>query len=318
VFGSPDFTAVLVLAGLFVAVLLALLSYQRPGRDYVTLGWGLLVLTTAVALLLGAFGQPGLGTAFVLLIVLAAVMAVLLTFQNRAWAHAVWWIGVGLFVLSLPLLAVNRGDLALFCLIAGPGLLMLVAIFYPEVPARYSRLGVTDAPPELTVAELATERRRYTRLAGGITLVSILGVWLYGGVPKAPVTTVQAQPVTFDPVQAQKGAELFQQYGCVACHSTNGQPGVGPTLKDVYNHAVRFDDGTVILADEAYIRSCITQTKTKVVNGFPAGVMKNAIGPRLPEISLPVNLTPLVEYVKSLAAPGGGVAPPATPATGAG
>ena len=157
-FGSPDFTAVIVLLGLFGAVLLALLSYQRPGRGYITLGWGLLVLATSVALLLGAFGTPGLGPAVVLLIVLLATMALLMTYQNRAWAHAVFWIGVLLFVLALPFLTANRGDLALFCLIAGPGLLMLVATLFPEVPASYSRLGVTDAPEDLTPDELATER----------------------------------------------------------------------------------------------------------------------------------------------------------------
>ena len=221
-FGSPDFSAVLVLLGLFGAVLLALLSYQRPGRGLVTLGWGLLVLATAVALLLGAFGRPGVGPAIVLLLVLVAVMALLLTYQNPAWAHVVFWIGVLLFLLALPFLTVNRGDLALFCLIAGPGLLMLVAVLFPEVPARYSRLGVTDAPEALSAAELSTERQRYTRLATGITLVSIAGVWLFGGVPRAPVGTVEAQPVTFDAALAARGAPLFTEYGCNACHSVTG------------------------------------------------------------------------------------------------
>ena len=44
-----------------------------------------------------------------------------MTYQNRAWAHVVFWIGVLLFVLALPFLTFNRGDLALFCLIAGAG-----------------------------------------------------------------------------------------------------------------------------------------------------------------------------------------------------
>jgi cytochrome c oxidase subunit 2 len=297
---------VVVLVGLFAAVLLALLSYQRPGRGYVTAGWGLLVLATSVALLFGAFGQPGVGSGIVLLLVLAAVMALLLTYQNRVWAHAVFWIGVLLFLLAPVFLTFNRGDLALFGFIAGPGLLMLVAVFFPEVPASYSRLGVTDAPAELTAEELSTERRRYTRLATGITLASIAGVWLFGGVPKAPVGTVQAQPVTYDPALAARGQPLFTQFGCNACHSTTGAAGVGPTLQNVYNHPVRLNDGTVILADEAYVRESIQQPNARVVNGFTSGTMLSAIGPRLPEITQPENLNALVEYIKSLAAGGGG------------
>jgi cytochrome c551/c552 len=309
VFGSPDFTAVIVLLGLFGAVLLALLSYQRPGRGYITLGWGLLVLATSVALLLGAFGTPGLGPAVVLLIVLLSTMALLMTYQNRAWAHVVFWIGVLLFVLALPFLTANRGDLALFCLIAGPGLLMLVATLFPEVPASYSRLGVTDAPEALTSDELATERARYTRLATGITLASIVGVWLFGGVPRAPVGTVQAQPVTYDPVLAARGAVLFQEFGCQACHSVTGAPGLGPTMQNVYNHPVRLSDGSVILADEAFIRESILSPNAKVVNGYTANTMLTAVQAQLPVISQPENLNPLVEYIKSLAAGGAGGAP---------
>ena len=98
------------------------------------------------------------------------------------------------------------------------------------------------------------ERQRYTRLATGITLASIAGVWLFGGVPRAPVGTVQAQPVTYDPALAARGAVLFQEFGCQACHSVNGAPGVGPTMQNVYNHPVRLTDGSVILADEAFVR----------------------------------------------------------------
>jgi cytochrome c oxidase subunit 2 len=314
VFGSPDFSAVLVLLGLFAAVLLALLSYQRPGRGLVTLGWGLLVLATAVALLLGAFGRPGLGPGLVMLLMLAALMALLLTYQNPAWAHAIFWIGVLTFLLALPFLTFNRGDLALFCLIAGPGLLMLVAVLFPEVPARYARLGVTDAPEALTPAELSIERQRYTRLATGITLVSIAGVWLFGGVPKAPAGTVQAQPVTFDAALAARGQPLFTEYGCNACHSVNGTAGVGPSLQNVYNHPVRLNDGSVVLADEAYIRRSILEPNAQIVNGFTSGTMLSAIQGRLPEISQPANLNPLVEYIKSLAA--GPAAAGASPAAG--
>ncbi|MDQ3699827.1 MAG: cytochrome c [Chloroflexota bacterium] len=299
-FGSPDFTAVLVLVGLFAAVLLALLSYHTPRRDYVNIGLGILILATSLALLIGAFGTPSVATALVLVVVFFAIMAMLMTYQNRAWAHTVWWIGVTLFLLSLPLLAVGRGDLAVFALIAGPGLLMLVATLFPEVPARYSRIGVTDAPPQVTSEEIAVEPRRYTRLAGGITLAAIAGVWLFGGVPRAPVEAQAIGPVTFDERLAQQGAVLFQEYGCVACHSVTGQAGLGPTLQGAAYRTRRLADGTVQAPTEEYLRQSIAQPNDSVVNGFASGVMLTAVGPRLPEITQPSNLDALINYIKSL------------------
>ncbi len=301
-FGSPDFTAVLVLVGLFVAVLLALLSYHTPRRDYVNTGLGILILATSLALILGAFGTPSVATALVLLIVFVTIIALLLTYQSPAWAHAVWWIGVALFFLALPMLAVGRGDLAVFSLIAGPGLLMLVATMFPEVPARYSRIGVTDAPPEVTAEEIAIERRRYTRLAGGVTLAAIAGVWLFGGVPRAPVSEAQAiGPVTFDERLAQQGAQLFQEYGCVACHSVTGQAGVGPSIRGAAHRTRRLTDGTVQPPTDEYLRESIAQPNAKVVNGFASGVMLSAVSPRLPEITQPSNMDALINYIKSLA-----------------
>ena len=108
---------------------------------------------------------------------------------------------------------------------------------------------------------------------------------------------MQALPVTYDPALAARGAVLFQEFGCQACHSVNGAPGVGPTMQNVYNHPVRLTDGSVILADEAFIRESILNPNAKVVNGFTANIMLTAVQARLPEISQPENLNALVEYI---------------------
>jgi cytochrome c oxidase subunit 2 len=226
-------------------------------------------------------------------------MMVLLTYQDRQWAHAVWWTGVLLFLLSLPLVGAGRADLALLALITGPGLLMLVATAHPEIPAQYSRLGATTAPAPPTAQDLATERRRYTRLAAGITLVSLAGVWLGGGVPQAPVTEASG-PIQVDEALAGQGRELFSKYGCATCHSVTGQAGVGPSLKGLAGRRERLDDGTQVVATEAYITESIREPDAKTVAGFGKGVMANALAANLPEIRQPNNLKALVEYVKSL------------------
>lgn len=300
-FGTPDVATALVLMALLGALLLGLVSYHSAGGGYVNWGIGALILATSVALLSRAVTQPGASTGLVLLLVFLTVMMALLTFHSRRWGHAVWWIGVLLFLLTLPLLATGRGDLALFGLIAGPGLLMFVALVQPEIPAQYARLGATDAGPVITEQELTTEQHRYTRLAGAITVLSLAGIWLGGGVPRGPVTEASASgPVVVDEALAGQGRELFSKYGCVACHSITGQAGAGPSLKAIYNRKERMEDGTELVANEAYLRESIVQPDTKTVNGYAKGVMAGAISPNLPEIRQPSNLNALVEYVKSL------------------
>ncbi|HEX2034168.1 MAG TPA: cytochrome c [Chloroflexota bacterium] len=299
--GQPNVLTALVLVGLFAAILLGLLSYHSPRRSYVDAGLGVLIVAASVALLLSSLGQPNAMTAVVLFLVFFALMSVLLIYQSRGWAHVAWWVGVLLFLLALPFLAAGRGDLAVFSFIAGPGLLMLVASLTPEVPARYARLGVTDAPPELTQEELSYERRRYTRLAGGLTVVAVLGVFLFG-VPQAPVSEVQAVgPVVFDQQLADRGAQLFTDFGCVTCHSVNGQSGVGPTLQGAAHRTRRLTDGTVQAPTDEYILQSIRDPNAKVVQGFSSGVMLAGISPRLAEITQPDNLNALLNYIKSIA-----------------
>lgn len=298
-FGSPDLATALVLIALSAFILLALLSYHAPGRNYTSWGIGILVTATCLALLTHSLSRPGLSQALVLLLVTVGVMMVLLTYHSRRWAHGVWWLGVLLFFLSLPLLGAGRGDLALLALIGGPGLLMVVASLQPDVPATYARLGSPDATP-LTASDLRDERHRYTRLAGTITVATLAGVWLFGGVPQGEVVEA-APPFTVDEAAAARGAELFREYGCMACHSvTSAAPGTGPGLLGLYGKRERLNNGTTVLATEEYIRESIVSPDAKIVNGFSSGVMSAAIAPRASDIQQASNLRALVHYIISL------------------
>src|SRR3989304_3842212 len=53
---------------------------------------------------------------------------------------------------------------------------------------------------------------------------------------------------------AQCGQRWAETYGCVACHSLNGDEGVGPTWLGLFGHEVPLTDGGPVIADEAYLQ----------------------------------------------------------------
>lgn len=68
------------------------------------------------------------------------------------------------------------------------------------------------------------------------------------------------------------GAKLFQDKGCIACHSVDGSPKVGPTLKGVFGRRLTVTTGgreREITADEAYLRKSLLDPQADIVKGFP-------------------------------------------------
>lgn len=68
------------------------------------------------------------------------------------------------------------------------------------------------------------------------------------------------------------GATLFKGKGCGACHSIDGTPKIGPTLKGVYGHRVTVVTGgkeREVVADDAYLRRSLLEPQADIVKGFP-------------------------------------------------
>ncbi|MBN8908077.1 MAG: cytochrome c oxidase subunit II [Rhodospirillales bacterium] len=93
---------------------------------------------------------------------------------------------------------------------------------------------------------------------------------------------------------AQQGEPLFIRYGCSGCHSGNGTVRA-PSLAGLYGRPVPLSDGSVVTADDRYIRDSILQPKRQVVAGF-APVMPSFDGV-IPED----DLIRLVAFIQSLA-----------------
>jgi cytochrome c oxidase subunit 2 len=65
------------------------------------------------------------------------------------------------------------------------------------------------------------------------------------------------------------GKRLFEERGCVGCHTVDGSAGVGPSLKHLWGREERLEDGALVRVDEGYLRESILQPGAKITAGFP-------------------------------------------------
>jgi cytochrome c oxidase subunit 2 len=99
---------------------------------------------------------------------------------------------------------------------------------------------------------------------------------------------------SIDPVLRDRGAQLFQDKGCIGCHSLDGTFRIGPPLIGAWGKTVALTDGTQVIVDEAYVRESIMKPLTKQRAGFV---------PVMPEFGdriAPDELDALVAFIHSL------------------
>lgn len=103
--------------------------------------------------------------------------------------------------------------------------------------------------------------------------------WLSGGAPEGPL--------------AATGEKLFGDLACDTCHRPDSS-GHGPVLQNVFGHPVQLDDGTVVTADENYLRESILTPGAKVTAGY------QPVMPAFQGLVSEEQLLALIEYIKSL------------------
>jgi len=117
----------------------------------------------------------------------------------------------------------------------------------------------------------------HSRMAGSVIVMepSDYQAWHAGVLPSEP--------------PAAAGQKLFTTYGCIACHGQRA-----PTLAGLYNSRVQLQDGSVVVADENYLRRSILDPTNQIVAGFPP-IMPSYRGQLSEE-----QLFQLISYIKSL------------------
>jgi mono/diheme cytochrome c family protein len=99
-------------------------------------------------------------------------------------------------------------------------------------------------------------------------------------------------------IVAKPGGEgLYTSLGCLGCHSIDGTPSSGPTLKGVFNSMVPLTTGQSVKADEQYLLESILDPDKQIVKGYQPGVMSAVVSPGSVTQE---QAQELVDYIKTL------------------
>jgi cytochrome c oxidase subunit 2 len=121
------------------------------------------------------------------------------------------------------------------------------------------------------------------------TMVATLTV-AAGAIALAACGGSDAEP-PLSPLAAQ-GKQLAVNKGCAACHQFYGKNTAGPTWKGLYGSEVELDDGTTVVADEAYLTRSIKDPWSQKVDGYGTVMPRNSLTDE--EVAL------IVGYIKEL------------------
>ena len=174
-------------------------------------------------------------------------------------------------------------------------------IKHDVLPGRYTSIWFTPTKPgtyHLFCAEYCGTQ--HSGMTGWVYVLepAAFEQWLAGGGSES---------------MAAQGEKLFAQMGCSSCHRLD-QQGRCPNLRGVYGSRVELQDGSLVTANDTYVRESILTPGAQVVAGFQ-NIMPSYQG----QVS-EQNLLQLIAYVRSIGGgtTGGTAAPSGGEAGGAG
>lgn len=93
----------------------------------------------------------------------------------------------------------------------------------------------------------------------------------------------------------EAGRQLALDKGCASCHGTSGEGRVGPAFAGLYGRTVELQDGTTVVADDAYITESIKDPSAKRVKGYNLP---------MPQTNLSDDeIASIIDYIRELSQP---------------
>lgn len=123
------------------------------------------------------------------------------------------------------------------------------------------------------------------------TALAVVLATLVGAIPAA--CSADSKPTPGLSGTAAKGETVARDRGCMSCHGSNGQGGVGPKWRGLAGSEVELKDSTTVVADDEYLRKAITDPEAQEVKGYSV---------TMPKASLTsTEVDQIVAYIKELA-----------------
>ena len=94
------------------------------------------------------------------------------------------------------------------------------------------------------------------------------------------------------PADAEAGRALARDKGCAACHGGDGQGGIGPAWVGLAGSTVTLDDGSTVVADDAYLTRAIAEPNADIVAGYTIQMPENSLND--------AEVAQIVAYIRSL------------------
>jgi len=101
-----------------------------------------------------------------------------------------------------------------------------------------------------------------------ISIITALGIWV-GRAASQPLPPYRPPTVTEDMPPEELGAILYEQKGCITCHTIDGSARIGPTFLHDAGSRITLDNGDTIIVDVVYLRESIEMPRAKSRPGYP-------------------------------------------------
>jgi cytochrome c oxidase subunit II len=161
------------------------------------------------------------------------------------------------------------------------------------VPGKQNKMWfISDKPGryDLFCTEYCGLRHSYMLTAVQVMPDALFNSW-YSKAPAKLDATAAAKPGAI-------GKTIYENKGCVACHTTDGSKLVGPSFKGIYGHKVTVTTAgkeREITVDDEYISRSINDPATDIVQGYKEGQMVSYKGQLTDD-----DIKQVIEFIKTL------------------
>lgn len=138
---------------------------------------------------------------------------------------------------------------------------------------------------------LQSPQRIWLDITVGVTLVSML---IFGSVYIFRLNN-DARQVHISDEQAMRGQQVSTDHGCIACHTVDGSPGVGPTWLGMWGRTETLSDGSTVVVDQDYFVDSLLNPGRDIVAGYPNVMLRS--------LATDQEILDLMEFARSLGTP---------------